>query len=152
MTEASTVSTGAPQTSELTWNSINWKHVKAQVRRLQMRIAKAYRDKKYNKVKSLQWLLTHSFYAKLLAVKRVTENRGAKTPGVDNVTWRTPKQKMKAVLSLKRRGYTHLCPTKKIVFFYQCVSRISNRFGALRIFHLCGQPTSKFFRCLQGGS
>ena len=33
----------------------------------------------YNKVKSLQWLLTHSFYAKALAVKRVTSNKGKNT-------------------------------------------------------------------------
>ena len=28
------------------------------------------------KVKSLQWLLTHSFYGRALAVKRVTSNKG----------------------------------------------------------------------------
>ena len=75
--------TGAPKAREQTWETIQWDHVKAQVRRLQMRIAKAYREGKSGKVKSLQWLLTHSRNAKLLAVKRVTENRGAKTPGVD---------------------------------------------------------------------
>ena len=29
-----------------------------------------------NRVRSLQWLVAHSFYAKLLAVKRVTSNKG----------------------------------------------------------------------------
>ena len=96
---------GAPTRSDLEWQSIDWDHATSQVRRLQMRIAKAYRDGKHGRVKSLQWVLTHSFYAKLLAVKRVTENKGAKTPGIDNVTWKTPKQKMGAALSLKRRGY-----------------------------------------------
>ncbi|GAG86081.1 unnamed protein product, partial [marine sediment metagenome] len=33
------------------------------------------------------------------------KNRGSKTPGIDGVIWRTPKQKMNAALSLKRRGY-----------------------------------------------
>jgi len=42
---------------------------------------------------------------KLLAVKRVVQNRGAKTPGIDNVVWKTSKQKMQAALALKRRGY-----------------------------------------------
>lgn len=87
------------------WNGVPWNKVTNSVRRLQMRIAKAYRDKKYGKAKALQWILTHSFYPKLLAVKRVTENKGAKTPGVDKIVWRTAPQKMAAALSLKRRGY-----------------------------------------------
>lgn len=87
------------------WDGIAWNKAMKSVYRLQMRIAKAYREGKHGKVKSLQWILTHSFYAKLLAVKRVTENKGAKTPGVDKVVWRTPNQKMQAALSLKRRGY-----------------------------------------------
>lgn len=53
------------------------------------------------------------FYAKLLAVKRVTSNQGAKTPGVDNKVWRTPMQKMQAAMSLKRHGYKTL-PLKRI--------------------------------------
>ena len=88
-----------------TWSAINWVTVEAQVKQLQLRIAKATREKKHRKVKSLQWLLTHSYYAKLLAVKRVTTNRGCKTPGVDGIIWRTPGQKMRAVETMKRRGY-----------------------------------------------
>ena len=87
------------------WTSINWKKVTAHVRQLQMRIAKAYREGKLGKVKALQWILTHSFSAKLLAVKRVVSNKGAKTPGVDNIIWTTSAQKIKAAVSLKRRGY-----------------------------------------------
>lgn len=83
------------------------------MRRLQMRIAKAFREGKHGKVKALQWILTHSFYAKVLAVKRVVQNRGAKTPGVDNVRWKTPRQMMKAASSLKRRGY-QTKPLKRI--------------------------------------
>src|SRR5262249_31484665 len=77
----------------------------AQVRRLQMRIAKAIREKRYGQARSLQWLLTHSYSAKLLAVKRVTENKGRRTPGVDGKVWRSDRQKMAAVQLLKRRGY-----------------------------------------------
>ena len=87
------------------WDSINWKKVVAHVRLLQMRIAKAFREGKRGKVKSLQRILTNSFYAKLLAVKRVTSNKGAKTPGIDGVTWSTPTKKMKAARSIRRRGY-----------------------------------------------
>jgi len=89
----------------LTWKAIDWPQVRAGVRRLQMRIAKATQAGKHRKAKALQWLLTHSRLAKLLAVHRVTTNRGAKTPGVDKVIWRTDKQKLQAALNLKRHGY-----------------------------------------------
>lgn len=102
-TMASTV--GAPSAKSITWTSINWKTIEEFVYKLQTRIAKAIQLGRYGKVKALQWLLTHSFYAKLLAVRRVTQNRGKNTPGVDGIVWKTPKQKMKAVYSLKRRGY-----------------------------------------------
>lgn len=99
------VPAGASSTIANDWKTIEWKKAVADVRLLQMRIAKAFREGKHGKVKSLQWLLTHSFYAKLLAVKRVVQNQGAKTPGIDGVVWKTPKQKMNAAISLKRRGY-----------------------------------------------
>jgi RNA-directed DNA polymerase len=79
--------------------------MKQNVHRLQMRIAKAHRERRHGKVKALQWILTHSLSAKLLAVKRVTENHGANTPGVDNIIWNTPKKKIEAVKSLSRRSY-----------------------------------------------
>jgi RNA-directed DNA polymerase len=87
------------------WDAIEWHSVKKQVKGLQMGIAKAIREGKHGKAKSLQWILTHSWYGKLLAVKRVVQNSGAKTPGVDAVTWRTPQQKISAVKSLQRLGY-----------------------------------------------
>lgn len=89
----------------LIWKAIDWPQVRQTVRRLQMRIAKATQAGKHRKAKALQWLLTHSRPAKLLAVHRVTTNRGAKTPGVDKVIWRTDKQKVQAALNLKRHGY-----------------------------------------------
>jgi len=106
MTMSSTLpSTGASSASKLTWDTIKWPQVNREVKRLQMRIAKAVREKRYGKVKALQWLLTHSFSAKLLAVRRVTQNSGAKTPGVDGVLWNTPKQKIQAVKQFQRREY-----------------------------------------------
>lgn len=70
-----------------------------------MRIAKAVRDKKPGKVKALQWILTHSYEAKLLAVKRVTGNKGSNTAGIDGVIWKTANKKMLAAKSLRRGGY-----------------------------------------------
>ena len=70
-----------------------------------MRIAKVTQAGHYRKAQALQWVLTHSRSAKLLAVHRVTTNRGAKTPGVDNVLWRTDRQKLQAAFNLKRHGY-----------------------------------------------
>ena len=96
---------GAASGCEVAWHSIDWAEAHQTVRRLQMRIAKAVREGRWSRVKSLQWLLTHSFYGKALAVKRVTENQGKKTPGVDGETWSTPESKAEAVLSLKRKGY-----------------------------------------------
>jgi RNA-directed DNA polymerase len=56
------------------------------VRRLQARIVKAQEQGKGNKVKALQYLLTRSQSARILAVERVTGNDGRKTPGVDGET------------------------------------------------------------------
>lgn len=95
------------------WQSLDWKTIAQQVNRLQIRIAKAMREGKRGKAAALQRLLTHSFYGKCLAVKRVTESKGARTPGCDSILWRTPTQKMKAILSLKRRGYKPL-PLRRI--------------------------------------
>jgi len=85
---------------EMTWHKINWAECHRQVRRLQARIVKATQEGRWNKVKALQWLLTHSWNGRVIAVKRVTENQGKKTPGVDKATWSTPEAKLQAVLSL----------------------------------------------------
>jgi RNA-directed DNA polymerase len=87
------------------WESIKWRPIRQYVQRLQMRIAKATRELRWGKVKALQWLLTHSFAAKLLAVRRVVHNTGSKTAGVDGIRWRTSGQKLAAAKSLQRRGY-----------------------------------------------
>ena len=95
------------------WDSIDWNKANAYVKKLQMRIVKAHQQGRTGKVKSLQWLLTHSFYGRALAVKRVTSNKGKKTAGVDKILWSTPKLKYEAILSLKRRGYKPL-PLKRV--------------------------------------
>ena len=76
------LSIGASSGKASDWEAINWPEVRHDVRRLQLLIAKATRAGKHGKAKALQWLLTHSHSAKLLAVKRVTGNKGAKTPGI----------------------------------------------------------------------
>lgn len=90
---------GASSGEPRNWSDIDWHQCRRIVRRLQARIVKAIQAGRWNKVKALQWMLTHSF-----AGKRVTENRGKNTPGVDRVRWSTPEAKSQAVLSLKRRG------------------------------------------------
>lgn len=87
------------------WTDIDWVRCEAAVQKLQGRIVKAQKEGRPGKVKALQWTLTHSFYAKALAVKRVTSNKGKNTAGVDKVLWTTPNAKMGAVADLKRRGY-----------------------------------------------
>lgn len=98
------INAGASSTCQ-PWNSINSGIMYQQVTRLQMRIAKAVKEGRYGKAKALQWILTHSFAAKFLAVKRVTESKGKKTPGIDGARWLTPAAKYKATLSFKRKGY-----------------------------------------------
>ncbi len=87
------------------WDAIDWQKANSEVRRLQVRIAKAVKEGRHGKVYALQWILTHSFYAKAMAVKRVTSNRGKKTPGVDGVLWKNARAKMRAVISLRQHGY-----------------------------------------------
>ena len=100
--------------SGTSWEAIDWIAVQRRVRGLQARIVKAVQDGRHNKVKALQWLLTHSFSGKALAVKRVSENKGKNTPGVDKVTWNTPRAKICAIASLKRRGYSPL-PLRRVL-------------------------------------
>ncbi len=87
------------------WHDIDWKATNHNVRRLQARIVKATKEGKWGKVKAVQRLLTHSFSGKALAVRRVTENDGGATPGVDKIIWDTPEKKATAIATLKQRGY-----------------------------------------------
>ena len=90
---------------EKQWNSIDWDKAEKVVNRLQARIVKATQRKNWNDVKRLQYLLTHSFYAKAIAVRRVTTNKGKRTAGVDGTLWETPSKKMNAVNTLTDKGY-----------------------------------------------
>ena len=104
---------GASFHDMLEWHGIQWYRTERNVRRLQARIVQATQEKRWGKVKALQRLLTHSFSGKALAVRRVTENQGKKTPGVDKVLWDTPEKKAQAIHNLKPRGY-HPQPLRRV--------------------------------------
>ena len=88
------------------WHALDWARIQQTVRKTQLKIAQATGEGDWRRVKRLQRLLTHSFHGRCLAVRRVTENRGRKTPGVDGETWGTPQAKLQAVGRLsKKRGY-----------------------------------------------
>ncbi|MEO8924180.1 MAG: group II intron reverse transcriptase/maturase [Caldimonas sp.] len=96
---------GASSRAADMWDQANWARIEAEVKRLQMRIAKAVREGRWGKAKALQHLLTRSHSGKMIAVKRVTENSGKRTPGVDGRTWLTPAGRWKGMLSLRHHGY-----------------------------------------------
>jgi RNA-directed DNA polymerase len=87
------------------WKNFNWHQIEKGVNKLQTRITKAVLQNKWNLVKRLQYLMTHSYFAKLLAVRRVTRNKGKRTSGIDGEKWLTPDSKIKAVLSLTGKRY-----------------------------------------------
>jgi RNA-directed DNA polymerase len=105
-TQPATPVTSAPSGGVMNWHDLDWATIQQSVRRTQLKIAQATREGNWRRVKRLQRMLTHSFYGRCLAVRRVTENRGRKTPGVDGETWGSPSAKLRAVVSLsKQRGY-----------------------------------------------
>jgi RNA-directed DNA polymerase len=96
---------GAASRDAVAWQTINWSNAHRVVRRLQARSVQATQAGRWGKVKALQRLLTRAFSARAVAVRRVTENPGKHTPGVDGATWTTPAQKTAAVQALRPRGY-----------------------------------------------
>jgi len=82
---------GAASNNTQNWNHVDWKQIRRNVYRIQLRIAKAVRENRWGKVNALQRILTCSKSAKLLAVKMIMSNKGAKMPGIDKVQWKTPK-------------------------------------------------------------
>jgi RNA-directed DNA polymerase len=95
MTTAQAV--GAVSSEAAEWYAIDWQAIHCNVRRLQVRIAQATKEGRWGKARALQRLLTHSYSGKVLAVRRVTENNGKRTPGVDQEIWDAPEKKTQAV-------------------------------------------------------
>lgn len=87
------------------WKTIQWNIAEEKVFRLQLRIYKAAANQEFEKMYKIQKLLISSQSAKLLAVKRVTQdNAGKKTPGVDKQLIKTASQKFKLASQLKVDG------------------------------------------------
>ena len=99
---------GAVSHNGVDWNAIHWPKAHTIVRRLQARIVKATRVGRWGRVRALQRLLTHAFSAKVIAVKRVTDNQGKRTAGIDQIIWDTPEKKAMAVSTLRQHGYRAL--------------------------------------------
>lgn len=95
------------------WAAIDWRRVQRNVKVMQIRLTKATQEGNWRRVKALQRWLTHSFSAKALAVKRVTENQGKRTAGVDRQLWETPSQKFAAIARLKKHCYRPL-PLRRV--------------------------------------
>jgi len=87
------------------WNKTDWKKAEEHVNRIQVRITKAVKAGKWYLVKRLQYLISHSYYAKLLATRKPTQNTGKRTAGVDGETWLSSKTKMEAALRLTDKKY-----------------------------------------------
>ena len=88
------------------WNTINWAKVQRKVFKLQTRIFQAVKSGNKVKAKQLQKLLLKSHYAKLLAIRKVTQdNQGKKTAGVDGKKSLRPNQRLKLVNELRLKGY-----------------------------------------------
>ncbi len=87
------------------WHAIDWKLVQLFVGKAQMRIAQAERNKDFRRVSRLTRSLVRSWQAKALAVRKVTENQGKRTSGVDCELWDTPTKKWNAIHCLASKGY-----------------------------------------------
>lgn len=90
---------------EIKWKQINWEQAEAYINRLQIRIVKAVKENKWRLAKRLQYLITHSFYGKAVAVRRVISNKGKNTSGIDGIVWKTDKEKEEAIRTLETKGY-----------------------------------------------
>lgn len=96
------------------WTGINWKQVQKNVYRLQTRIFKAKRRGDTKQVHRLQKLLMKSRSAKLLAVRKVTQdNLGKKTAGVDGVKSLTPEERLDLANNLYLTGKSK--PTRRVM-------------------------------------
>jgi RNA-directed DNA polymerase len=87
------------------WHSIDWKVIMKFVGKAQMRIAQAEQEQDFRRVARLTRSLIRSWQAKALAVRKVTENRGKRTSGVDRELWDTPTKKWNAIGGLNPKGY-----------------------------------------------
>lgn len=84
------------------WQTLPWQQIERNVFRLQQRIYQATREGNVKGVHNLQRLLLHSYSARLLAVRRVTQdNRGKRSPGVDGIASLTPPERLTLAQELR---------------------------------------------------
>lgn len=107
------------------WNEIDFISAEKHVKKLQKRISTAMGNGYVDKALRFQHVLIHSFYAKALAVKTVSMNRGKNTCGVDGIVWSSPSAKFDAIDCLHRRGYRH----RPLLRVYKCESRKRRALG-----------------------
>jgi len=99
------------------WENIQWDKPRRHVRRLQERIFRVTRDKDWARVKNLQKLLVRSHSARLLAVKRVTqENKGKYTPGIDGQVYATSKARAELVEDVRQTNFNYKCKPLRRVY------------------------------------
>lgn len=95
------------------WENLDWRKVEFWIFKLQKRIYRASQNEDTKLLHQLQRTLTNSWFAKLIAVRRVTqENKGKKTSGIDGLKSLTPKQRIKLAQKLKIDGKAR--PTKRV--------------------------------------
>lgn len=92
-------------TEQTAWQWINWNRVIRAVKSLQSRIVKAVKAGRWRKMRAIQRILSKSYAAKLLAIRRITENSGKRTAGIDGQLWNTPQSKFNGVRELNLKGY-----------------------------------------------
>ena len=96
---------GVSLIEETGWNNIEWKEVEVRVFKLQKRIYRASQSGDVAKVHKLQRLLLRSWCAKLLAVRRISQdNQGKKTAGIDGVKELSPNQRLSLAENLTLTG------------------------------------------------
>lgn len=92
----------AQQKLMMAWNTLPWTKIQRKVFKLQKRIYRAASRGNYILAKGLQRILLKSYYAKLLAVRQVTQlNTGKKTAGVDGIKSISPQERLTSARNLK---------------------------------------------------
>src|SRR5437868_15251978 len=98
-------------TTSETWSKVPWKKLEQHCFRIQKRIYRAEQRGNQRAVQKLQKLLMKSRAARMLAVRRVTQdNQGKKTAGIDGVKSVAPKQRLNMVESIHPKHWKHLSP------------------------------------------
>ena len=95
------------------WQEIDWKTVEIAVFKIQKRIYRASQRDDIKAVHKLQRLLTTSYFGRLWATRRVTQdNQGHKTAGVDGVKSLRQSQRLKMANNLELNGKSK--PTRRV--------------------------------------